>query len=624
MMQLIFYTLLKHISDNSKTYSYNKYNMKRNLLLCIAVLLGAGAMAQTKWYNPMNAGFPVIQNQGWTGEERENPYQRFPTRAKDNVRGSVWGLSRHSAGECIQFTTNAKEIYVKYVVTGGRAMNHMPATGVTGVDLYTKDRHGKELWVGAGSYSFGDTVRYQFGRGNQLIDFDGGREHLYTLYLPLYNEVKYMEIGVKEGDKFKFEPLRQDRPIVAYGTSITHGACASRPGMAWANILSRRLARPVINLGFSGNAYFEKGVIDMLGEIDAKAYIFDALPNSHTISPMEVLTDTIVKAVKQLRQARPDAPILLADHLGYPHGGTISYWKKQENHANKAQKAAYEQLIAEGMTEVYHLTYDELGMTQDATVEGIHPSDYGMVLYADAYEKKMREILNEPIGKYPTTVPTEQSRDSYSYDWMERHNQIIKDGREAKHFERVVIGNSIMHYWGGTKYLKRGEEAWNTYMQGTLNMGCGWDRIENMLWRVYHDELDGFTADNIYMMVGTNNIGISSEEEILGGIEHLAQAVRARRPEANVVLIGIFPRVEDEQFAKRLNVGIENLARCIGVEFRNPGLNMLKEDGSIDTSLFTDGLHPNNEGYTRVAEGFMEDCHKQAVKKNKKKGSKKK
>ena len=597
--------------------------MKRNLLLFFVALLGVSAMAQIKWHNPMDASYPVIQNQGWVGEERDNPYKRFPLRAKDSLRSAVWSLSRHSAGECIQFTTNSKEIYVKYVVTGGKSMNHMPATGVSGVDLYTKDRHGKELWLGASSYSFGDTVRYQFGgRGDQFVDFDGGRQHLYTLYLPLYNEVKYMEIGVKDDSRFKFEPLRQDLPIVVYGTSIAHGACASRPGMAWTNILHRRMGRPVINLGFSGNAFFEKSVIDMLGEVNAKAYILDALPNSHTISPMEVLTDTIVKAVKQLREVRPNTPILLADHLGYPHGGTISYWKKQEDYANKAQKAAYEKLIAEGVSHVYHLTYDELGMNQDATVEGIHPSDYGMVIYADAYEKEMREILNEPIGKYLTTIPTEQSRDSY--DWMERHNQIIKNGREAKHFERVVIGNSIMHFWGGTKYLKRGEEAWNTYMQGTFNMGCGFDRIENMLWRVYHDELDGFTADNIYMMVGTNNIGLSSEEDILGGIEHLVQAVRARRPEAKVVLMGIFPRVKDEQFAKRLCVGIENLAQRMGVEYRNPGLNLLKEDGSVDTSLFTDGLHPNNEGYSRVAEGFMEDCHKQAVKKNKKKAGKKK
>ena len=143
-------------------------------------------------------------------------------------------------------------------------------------------------------------------------------------------------------------------------------------------------------------------------------------------------------------------------------------------------------------------------------------------------------------------------------------------------------------------------------MKGTFNMGFGADRIENILWRVYHDELDGFTADNIYMMVGTNNIGNASEEEILVGIENLVSAIRVRRPEAKLTLIGIFPRAKKETIVKRLNMGIANVARRMGVEFRNPGKNMLLEDGKIDASLFVDGLHPNNEGYSKVVEGFVE------------------
>ena len=586
--------------------------MRRNLLLILVAFFAMNAFAGIKWYNPIEAGFPVIQNQGWTGEERENPYNRFPLRAKDNVRGAVWSLSHHSAGECIVFTTNAKEIHVRYKVGGGKYMNHMPATGVTGVDLYTKSRNGDELWAAPMHYSFGDTVKYQFGRGERILDFDANHNHphTYTLYLPLYNEVKWLEIGVGDGDKFQFEQLRAERPVVVYGTSIAHGACASRAGMAWTNILHRRLGRPVLNLGFSGNAFFEKGVIDMLGEIDAKVYILDALPNSHMIKPHEVLKDTIMKAVKQLRSLRPDASILLTDHYGYPHSVTYKYWRGEEKHANDAMKAAYEQLIAEGVSSLYHLTYNELGMSLDATVEGVHPSDYGMVLYADAYEKELRTILNEPVGKYKTTVPVEQSRDFYN--WLERHNQIIKDGREAKHFKRVVIGNSIMHQWGGLPdfQIQRGEKVWNKYMKGTFNMGCGWDRIENVLWRIYHDELDGFTADNIYMMIGTNNIGYSSDEEIIGGIGHLVNAIRARRPEAKLTLIGIFPRAGQEARVKRLNTGIANEAHRLGVEFRDPGKNMLLEDGKIDAALFVDGLHPNNEGYEKVVKAFTEKYEK--------------
>lgn len=582
--------------------------MKRNLLLLLFLqVMAFTAFAEIKWYNPMEAGFAVIQNQGWTDEERENPYDRFPLRVKQDVRKSIWSLSRHNAGECIVFTTNAKEITVRYTVSGNKAMSHMPATGVSGVDLYTKTRNGEELWAGA-SFTMGDTVKYVFGKNDDSLEFDynTSHPHTYTLYLPLYNSVQWMEIGVDEDNVFRFERLREELPIVVYGSSIVQGACASRPGMAWTNILHRRLGRPIYNIGFSGNAFLEKEVMAMLGEIDAKAYVIDALPNSYSIAPMETLKDTIVKAVKQLRTLRPNTPVLLVDHYGYPHAGTAKCWKEREKYANEALKMAYDQLIQDGITDLYRLTHAEIAMPQDATVEGIHPSDYGMVVYADAYFKKIIEIIDEPIGECKTLIPVEQSRDFYN--WMERHDQIIKDGRKAKHFKRVIIGNSIIQHWGGLDgfAIQRGDKVWKKQLKGSFNMGCGWDRIENVLWRMYHDELDGFTADNIYLMIGTNNIGNTKEEDILTGIEHLISVVRLRRPEAKLTVIGIFPRANCEAVVKRLNVGIANIARKKGVVFRDPGKAMLLDNGKIDASLFVDGLHPNDAGYAKVVDGFLE------------------
>ena len=143
-------------------------------------------------------------------------------------------------------------------------------------------------------------------------------------------------------------------------------------------------------------------------------------------------------------------------------------------------------------------------------------------------------------------------------------------------------------------------------MKGTFNLGCGWDRIENVLWRVYHGELDDVTADYIYMMIGTNNIGNSSEEEIIAGIRHLVNAIRVRRPEAKFTLVGLFPRANNEDLVKKINIKIANIARNMGVYFRDPGKAMLLENGKIDNSLFVDGLHPNNKGYAKVVEGFFE------------------
>lgn len=368
--------------------------MKRRVLALFVVVLGfvaaiADATAQVRWYDPEKADFPVIQGQGLEEQPRQGFYHRLPAEAEKTLRSRVWDLSKQSAGESIVFTTDAKEITVRYTVTLRHAMPHMPATGVSGVDLYTEDRDGAEVWL-AGKYSFKDTVTYRF------IDIDvvnkAANAQRYTLFLPLYNEVSWMEIGVNEGAEFRFEHLSPVKPVVAYGTSIGQGACASRPGMAWSNILQRRLGCPVVNLGFSGSAYLETGMIDVISKIEASVYLIDAMPNASSLES-EVLRDTLTKAIRQLRAARPEVPIILADHLGYPQSKASPRHREKENRAWEVQKAVYEQLKAEGMKNLHHIPHTEIAMPQDATVDGSHPTDYGMQVYADVYEKVLRKVL---------------------------------------------------------------------------------------------------------------------------------------------------------------------------------------------------------------------------------------
>lgn len=570
----------------------------------LAVALAAAislseAAAQTVWYNPENAGFPVIQGQAYDGQPRESFYHRFPASAEAQVRPSVWKLSKQSAGESIVFTTDAKNITVRYTVTKGHAMPHMPATGVSGVELYTKDRHGAEVWV-PGKYAFQDTVTFRFHNIN--IVNKPKKAQRYTMYLPLYNGVSWMEIGTEEGAEFRFEPVLPVKPIVAYGTSICQGACASRPAMAWTNILQRRLDTEVVNLGFSGNAYLEKGVIDLISQIDAQIYIMDAMPNAASLEA-DVLRDTLTKAVKQLRDARPDTPILLADHLGYPHGKAYERQREKEKSAWEVQKQVYEQLVKEGMKDLYHLPYQEIAMPQDATVEGVHPTDYGMVVYADAYEKKIREILNIPVGDIKTTIPVTQQRDPYI--WMDRHAHILKEGN-GKHFKRVLIGDSIMHFWGAADDApaKNGPASWAEFKGASLNMGCGYDMVENVLWRIYHGQLDGFTADKICLAIGTNNLGRDSDEYILEGVRFIINAIKSRRPEADITLMGLLPRRNKEEHVAKINEAYKALAKEMKVDYANPGKKMLLKDGKIDETLFTDGLHPNEEGYRIIAPAF--------------------
>lgn len=365
--------------------------MFRNFILSsFAILFTLVSSAQTiKWHNPEQAGFPVVQGQAFQGEEREGFYHRFPARAKDDVRKAVWNLSRNTAGESICFSTGSKNIKIRYKVLRRKSMPHMPATGVSGVDLYACDKDGKEIWL-APKYAFKDTVTYTYSQIEPLNVAESIRK--YTAFLPLYNEVAWMEIGVDAEAEFRFEAVPSEKPIVAYGTSICQGACASRPAMAWSNILQRRLGRTVVNLGFSGNCMHEREVVDIVADVDAAVYILDGMPNLYKL-PAKELQDTLVKAVRQLRNRRPDTPIVLVDHSGYPNALVNQKSYDDQERSLKCMEAAYRQLVKEGVKGLYRLRYKEIGMRGEMFVEGIHMSDYGMTTYADAYEPLLRKIL---------------------------------------------------------------------------------------------------------------------------------------------------------------------------------------------------------------------------------------
>lgn len=575
------------------------------LFLFITPLLFGQSAGTTKWWNPIDHDFHTIEGQAWP-EQVKAPYDRLPERAEGVVRDAVWNLSRHAAGQLIRFRTNAESITVRYGVGSKNfGKTHMPATGVSGVDLYAISSDGKWLWA-KGNRSFGDTVVYRF---TGLQPNDGyhkfGRE--YRLYLPLYNSVEWMEIGVGEGDFFRPLPVRMEKPVVVYGTSIAHGACASRPGMAWTNILGRKLDRPMINLAFSGNGRLEKEVVEFLTEIDGKVFVLDCLPNLWRAEEYDEaeLTRRVLETVRQLKQERPETPILLTDHAGYTDGFIIPERLEAYTRVNDIQQKAFEQLKEEGLTGLFYLPYEDLQLGLDDMVDGTHPNDLGMMHYAEAYEKALRKVLAEPIGEVATTQPCVQYREPGNYDWEDRHRDILKRNREDPP-KMVILANSIVHFWGGQPSAKiaRETESWDKTFtpMGLANYAYGWDRIENVLWRIYHGELDGFAAEKVVVMIGTNNLHLNTNQEILDGLKLLVQAIQERQPNAEIVMLGILPRRDYEDRIAQLNLGIDWLARTAGVEYDYIGEVFLQKDGKINEALFSDGLHPNKAGYLKMRE----------------------
>ncbi|SEP32813.1 Lysophospholipase L1 [Mucilaginibacter sp. OK283] len=581
-----------------------KIQMKRIVILLTFCFFNTASFCQTtasyKWLDPATAGFPVIEGQAWPAETA-NTYDRFPARAEKSLNPNVWNISHSSAGLYIKFKTDAPNLVIRYKVKGDLAMSHMPATGVSGVDLYALDPNGK--WcLAPGSFTFKDTITYRFSNIQVSKTFPG-RSYEYRLFLPLYNSVSWLQVGVPVGNTLNFMSLSKEKPVLVYGTSIAQGACASRPGLAWTALLQRALDRPLINLGFSGSGRLEKSVIDLMAEVDAKIYVLDCMPNLISFPDQEIET-RLSASIQGLQEKHPLTPILLVEHSEGNVDGLLDTGRNTDyNRVNKVLNQTYSRLIAAGAKNIYLLTNKEIAFDINSTVDGVHPNDAGMQKYADAYEKAIRVIINEPAGPYSTTLPVVQSRDGY-YDWRNRHNEILTLVKTDAP-KIVFLGNSILNYWGGTPKapLARGATSWDKYLQplGVKNFGFGWDQVENVLWRVYHGELDGFKANKVMIMIGTNNLSINNDQEIIEGLRLLVQAVKVRQPQTQILLSGLLPRRALEKRVGALNKAVAKLAAQTGVRFINPGKIFLNNAGNIDESLFGDGLHPNEVGYQKLA-----------------------
>lgn len=337
--------------------------------------------ADVVWHDVTQWG---VEGRAWADQERKRWFDRLPAKAEGKVTGAVWGLSRDSAGMMVRFRTDAVAIYAKYKLMKEKlAMPHMPATGVSGLDLYARDGSGKWRWV------------YLTKPDKQMMEVaivtdlaPGIRE--YAAYLPLYNGVDSLEIGVPPGAKFEGLPPRGEKPIVFYGTSITHGASASRTGMVHTAILGRRFDRPVINLGFSGNGKMDAAVGELMCEIDAAVFVIDCLPNMDA----KTVSERAVPLVRQLRAARPDAAIVLVEDRPFTNTWIRPSRQKfhAENHA--ALKGAFDELKAAGVPRLYYVPGDHLlGDDAEGATDASHPNDLGFMRQADAFEPILRAAL---------------------------------------------------------------------------------------------------------------------------------------------------------------------------------------------------------------------------------------
>lgn len=359
---------------------------RRSLLATtIAVPLAAQTKTEVK-INWCDARTLSVEGQGW--KDTEAPYDRLPAKAKAIVRPEVWNLSRQTTGIQVRFRANTTAIHARWTL-GLETLASVTMAGVahSGLDLYARDDAGKMRWLGIGRPT-------KFPKNSAVLISDiraGWRD--YVVYLPLYNSVLELEIGVPEGAEIavaSVRPVEKRLPITFYGTSITHASGASRAGMSHVSILGRRLDRPVINLGFGGNGRLEIELATLLTELDSAVYVIDCLPNVVAAQ----VTERTEPLVKELRRVRPDTPILLVEDRSYQDSFLVEAKRRRNVESRAAFVAAYESLKKQKVGGLHYLKGEDLlGSDGEGTVDSSHPTDLGYMRQADAFEAALRPIL---------------------------------------------------------------------------------------------------------------------------------------------------------------------------------------------------------------------------------------
>ncbi len=567
-------------------------------VLCMSLALGA----QEKWFDPMEGKEPFLCGRGWNKETGKS-YQRIPERFKGKVPDAVWYLSQNSAGMSIRFVSDSKRIKVRYQVAQSvDGHRNMAPLNHSGVDLYATTVYGEQHWLGT-------HMKWQWKKDSVEMTWDGiqfpsfaNRGLAYTLYLPSYNTLKKVEIGIDEGCSLQFLHQSAERPIVVYGSSIIHGASPSRPGMGITNIVERRTGYPIVNLGFSGSALMEPAVFDMLSEINARAFILDPIPNSVSL-PREEIVKRAIAGVRNLR-TKTNVPILLVENHPITDGFFLTGTRDFYASANASLRKAYEQLVGEGVKQLFYLKSEEIPMPEDGMIEGSHPNDLGCAAYADAYCQKIGEMLPEDKPN-PRFMPVTQRRDA-SHEWFVRHNEVIERNHTANP-EILLIGNSITHMWGGlpASSIAKGEKSWEKTFgkRAVTNMGFSSDRIENVYWRIFHGELEGCTPRHICLLIGINNWK-DKPEEVAQGVVDLAALIRSRQPQAKLHVLKIYPARNLEEWAADTNRLIEaklHVDEMTELVDLTDCLTLPDGSGKIDPDKFLpDGIHPNEKGYAAL------------------------
>lgn len=311
-------------------------------------------------------------------------YRRMPQDVADATSDGVARLCKNTAGGRIRFITDSPYIAIKVVLPHSTLFSHMALAGVAGFDLYVKENgryNSKKTFLPP--YSFEESYE-------GVYDFtDGERERDITMNFPLYNPVYDLYIGIKEGCILKEAPdYVYDKPILYYGSSITQGGCASRPGSAYQAIITRKYDVDHVNLGFSGNGKAEKPIVDYIAGLDMKVFVMDYDHNAPTV---EYYRQTHEPMFRTIREKNPELPIVIMTRPKSKYALIDSEYERIE-----IARTTYENALRAGDKNVYFIPGYELmdGIADDeGCVDMCHPTDLGFYAMAKRLSTELEKIF---------------------------------------------------------------------------------------------------------------------------------------------------------------------------------------------------------------------------------------
>ena len=317
----------------------------------------------------------------------EDGFVRMPSSIPAQISSSLQKLNRQLAGGQVRFRCDSSYIALSLQMRCVGKMSHFPLTGSAGCDLYVRE-NGEEIFTGLFRPPFDIAESYE-----AKVNFKSNAMREITINLPLYAGIRELYIGYQEGSHFEpARPFTYEKPVAFYGSSITQGGCASRPGNSYEAMLARELDFPQINLGFSGNGKGERIVAEHIASLELSAFVLDYDANA---PDPDYLLATHEPFFRVIREAQPELPILM---LSIPKFHLNEEYQRRRDIIRKT----YENARAAGDKKVWFLSGQDLvapPYAEMALVDGAHPNDLGFFAMAQrirpVLEKMLRGESNE-------------------------------------------------------------------------------------------------------------------------------------------------------------------------------------------------------------------------------------